>query len=242
MLRSTRDMRGYMVDAADGHIGTVMDFYFEETGWAVRYVVVDIGALLPGRNVLVSTEAVGTPQRTLLPLKVSKEQVRTSPDVDTRLPVSRRERAKLHRHYRWPVYWGSMAGPVVGPEPPEAGPAREPQEEPAETGLRSTHEVMGYGISATDGHIGHVADLIVETDVWALRYLVVDTRDWLPGKNVLLPPEWSRSFSWQDRSVLLNVSKAEVENAPEFNPAEPINRAFEEHLYDYYGRPKYWVA
>ena len=43
-------------------------------------------------------------------------------------------------------------------------------------------------MAASDGDIGHISDLVVSDEDWAVRYLVVDTRDWLPGKHVLLPP------------------------------------------------------
>jgi len=67
--------------------------------------------------------------------------------------------------------------------------------------LRSTRQVTGYHIHATDGELGHVEDFIVDDENWAVRFLVVDTRNWLPGKKVLLSPQWIERVEWADSSV-----------------------------------------
>ena len=55
---------------------------------------------------------------------------------------------------------------------------------------RSTCEVAGYRIHAEDGEIGHVEDFMIDDETWAIRYLIVDTRNWWPGKKVLVSPQW----------------------------------------------------
>ena len=101
--------------------------------------------------------------------------------------------------------------------------------------------MIGYKIHAEEGQIGHVEDFIVHEDDWAIRYMVVDTRNWLPGRKVIIPPDWIKDISWMDSEVLVDVSKEVVKESPEFDPAAPVNREYETRLYDYYGRPKYWL-
>ena len=101
-------------------------------------------------------------------------------------------------------------------------------------------EVMGYHIQARDGEIGHVADFILDDDRWAVRYLVVDTRNLLPGRKVLIAPEWTDRVSWADEKVHVGLTKQAVKDSPEFDPDTLVNREYEVRLYDYYGRPKYW--
>ena len=48
MLRSMKDLEGYAIDAIDGTIGHVKDFYFDDEAWVIRYLVVDTGAWLSG--------------------------------------------------------------------------------------------------------------------------------------------------------------------------------------------------
>ncbi len=69
--------------------------------------------------------------------------------------------------------------------------------------MRSLDEVIGYHIKAPGGRFGHLADFIVDNQSWALRYFVVDTRDFLPGKNVLLAVNWIRRVVWHDRTIVL---------------------------------------
>ncbi|MBD3315349.1 MAG: PRC-barrel domain containing protein [Chitinivibrionales bacterium] len=256
MLRSVDEMRGYTVEAVDGDIGKVYDSYFDDRDWAIRYLVVDTGTWLPGRRVLIPTSGLEKPQTTVFPVKLTREQVRTSPSDDSQRTVSREHEVELHQHYEWPMYWEGpllQGGPppagMAGPIPPKPRFEREPKKEgPAgvdqngyENHLRSVHEVKGYHIHATDGRIGHIDDFVVEDERWTIRYIIVDTKDWLPGRKVLVAPEWIKSIRWETSEVMVEMSKEEVKNSPEFDPSAPVNRAYEERLYDYYGRPVYWT-
>lgn len=75
-----------------------------------------------------------------------------------------------------------------------------------------------------------------------IRYLVVDTRNWLPGRKVLISPRWlAGPIDWADRTVKVFMTKVQIENSPLFDPEAPVNREFEVRLYDFYGRPGYWL-
>ncbi len=107
--------------------------------------------------------------------------------------------------------------------------------------LQSTKELHGYRVHATDGMIGHLSDFIADTSAnWAIRYLLVSTKNWLPAKKVLLAPTWSRETRWEKQEVIVDHSKKEIRNSPEFHPDEAVNRDYEETLFDYYGRKRYW--
>jgi hypothetical protein len=114
------------------------------------------------------------------------------------------------------------------------------EEESGDSHLRSVQEVAGYHIQATDGEIGHVEDFILDDETWMLRYVVVDTRNWLPGRKVIVPPSWVESVDWANRKVSVDFTREEVRTSPEYDPAAPVNREYEVRLYDFYGRPKYW--
>ena len=114
-----------------------------------------------------------------------------------------RERS-YYDYYGWPYYW--VGGDVWGGATSPARLAAEKRMEMAvveqvnddETHLRGAKEVMGYYIEATDGDIGHVDDFVVDDDTWEIRYMVVDTKNWWPGKKVLVAPEWIERVSWSD--------------------------------------------
>jgi hypothetical protein len=101
--------------------------------------------------------------------------------------------------------------------------------------------VIGYHIQAADGEIGHVEDFVLNDDVWTVHYIVVDTRNWLPGRKVILSTSWIEEVDWLENKVYVNLGQEAVENSPEFDPSAPVNREYEIRLYDYYGRPKYWA-
>ena len=57
MLQSIQKLYADKLGAADGEIGHVKDFYFDDQSWAVRYLVADTGGWLNGRQVLISPYA-----------------------------------------------------------------------------------------------------------------------------------------------------------------------------------------
>jgi hypothetical protein len=111
VLRSAKDLLGYKLLASDGEIGSVHDFYFDDIGWTIRYLVADTGEWLPGQLVLLSPAALGQPdwRRGQFPVSLSKHQVRNSPEVDADKPVSRqvnrKYEARLYDYYGRPKYW-----------------------------------------------------------------------------------------------------------------------------------------
>lgn len=247
MLRSLKEIVNYVLLAKDGEIGRCNDFLFDDESWTVRYMVADTGRWLPGRKVLISPISLGDPDwmKRQFPVNLTQAQIETSPALDENAPVSRRYEQIYFTHFNWPYYWTGAdrwGATPIPPAPPAEAVERltEKESDPEKTHLRSMKEVKGYYIGAKDGNIGHVEDFIVEDETWAIRYLVVDTRNWLPGRKVLVSPEWIASVTWVDNTVAVNLTKEQVEESPEYDPARPINREYELRLYDFYGRPAYW--
>ena len=107
MLWDASAINGYAIEASDGRLGTVSDLLFEDVGWVIRWLVVDTGNWLPGRKVLLPLSALGHPDRALrhFPIKLTMQQVKDSPDVDTDLPVSRQIEAHVYDYFGWDPYW-----------------------------------------------------------------------------------------------------------------------------------------
>jgi hypothetical protein len=226
MLRSIKWLYGHKLGALDGEIGQVKDFYFDDQKWAVRYVVADTGAWLPGRQVLLSPHAFGSLQEAgkLLPVNLTRKQIADSPPVELHKPVSRQYEDEYYRYYGWPCYWegsglwGTGDIPRVEPssEPflAEAGAANGISPEDADAHLRSTQAVNGYHIQATDGTNGHVCDFMMDDGSWAIRQLVVKTGHLFSGNEVRLP---TRTVNWIDykaSKVWVNLTKETVEQSP----------------------------
>ncbi len=253
MLISINELQGYPIHATDGDIGQVDQFYFDDEAWTVRYLVVDTGRWLPGRQVLISPIAISGIDRKTKTFNagLTQEQIKNSPDIDTHMPVSRQHEMEYFNYYGWPYYWygGGLWGTGYYPNdlttatPLDESVAEGPSTPPADQGdshLRATGIIERYYIEAADGEIGHVEDFIMDDDTWTIRYLVVNTRNWWPGKKVLIPPQWINQLNWVDSRVYVGLDRESIKNAPRYEPSSVITREFEQELYDHYGRPGYW--
>src|ERR1700743_1459698 len=101
MQRNVNDELGHNLEATDGVLGKVEDFYFDDATWTIRYLVVKTGSWLTGRTVLISRNALvqHSWESGIFPVNLTKEQVRHSPDVDTAKPVSRQHEEELAAYY-----------------------------------------------------------------------------------------------------------------------------------------------
>jgi sporulation protein YlmC with PRC-barrel domain len=248
MQRNVKSLSGFAIGATDGEIGEVEDFYFDDETWTIRYLVVKTGGWLSGRKVLLSPLALQQPdwKNGILPVNLNKEQVKNSPDIDTKKTVSRQHEIELYDHYSWPYYGAAgagfyggmgMGGMVDSRIPLEDIIAEQRMEnEPGDPHLRSTDEIRGYHIHAADGKIGEVDDFIVNDENWMINYLIVDTGNWFSGKKVILSTEWINQVKWQDRGVYVGIAKDAVRHSPEYDPLSPLQDAYKEKLHNYYGK------
>ena len=252
MLTNSTCLKGLVIRASDGELGTVDQFYFDDETWAIRYLAVETGGWLGGRPVLISPFSVVHADLLdkRLDVALTKEQVEKSPDINTHLPISRQHEAAYLGYYGYPNYWGGpfMWGPAFYPAG-LASPTTTSTEaladrirrESTDSHLRSTEAVTGYNIEAADGEIGHVNGFVVDDEAWAIRYIEVATRNWWPGNKVLVSPAWVDRVSWTDARVYVGLSREAIKNAPEYVDSTPITREYENRLHLHYGRPPYWL-
>jgi hypothetical protein len=254
MLTSIKKLDGYRILAGNGEVGTVAEAYFDDEKWVVRYLVVDTGGWLRGRSVLISPYAVKFIERETRAIAISltREEVEHSPGVDTHKPVSRQYEAEYHRYYGYPQYWPNStywawgAMPTVAPPDPqiradaEARRRADADRAGDDAHLRSSKAVLGYHIQASDDLIGHVEDFLFDEETWAIRYLIVDTHNWLPGKHVLVSPQWIRDVSWVERTLSVALTRQQVEQSAEYDPKDPPSRDYERALHQHYSRSQYW--
>lgn len=229
-MYSLNHLKGFTLHAVDGEIGTVSDGYFDDRDWTIRYLVVKTGWLL-GREVLITPQALGAVNETeqCIATNLTREQIEKSPSPESDKPLSRQFEEKYHTHYgSMATFWG---GQGVGHATP--GEMSESMSDPH---LRSLSEIKGYSIEATDGQIGNPADFLIEARGWEIRFLVVDTGGWLPGKHVLLAPPWIQNISWHEGSVNVDLARSDIETAPEYHPGEQVTTSDEERLARHYGR------
>jgi hypothetical protein len=249
-LRRTKDLSQYTIAAFDTDIGKVYDFYFDDEQWTIRYIVVETGAVLSGRKVLISPVALLHPAWSPLHIhvKLTWEQVENSPSIDLHKPVSRQHETEHHDHYGWPYYWegtgvwGSWPNPKSLADAPQTKSRTGLKDASKDTHLRSTREVTGYHIMSTHGEIGHLEDFLFDDETWEIRYAIVDTKNWWPGKKILLRPQWIERVSWADQEIYLKIARETIQKSPKWDPDQPVSREYELRLHQHYGYGPYWTA
>lgn len=252
MLYRAKDLSGYKLGAVDGEIGKVKEFFFDDRYWTVRYIVANTGNWLTGKQVLISPHALASvnSEQERIETKLTKKQIEDSPSLDADKPVSRQYEEEYYRYYGWPGYWHGpyVWGPYPNPYPhphalgePGERPESESAEEKWDPNLRSSREVSGYKVGAEDGEVGHVDDFIIDGETWRIRYLVVDTRNWLPGKRVLISPQWVERVSWGEQEVFVSQRRDTIKQAPEYTNDTSITREYETALHRHYEREGYWA-
>jgi hypothetical protein len=246
MLIKASTLKGYSLKSLDGDLGSASEFYFDDRYWTIRYLVANTAGWLSGREVLISPyslDGVNTAEEKVFVL-LNKKQIEDGPSIDMDKPVSRQYENIYNGYYGYPDYWGGPymwgANPYILRDRSSWG-AVASEAMGWDQHLRSTNEVTGYHLAAVNGEIGHVDDFILDDETWAIRYLVVATRNWWPGKKVLISPKWIESVSWEDREVAIGLSREAIKAAPEYTDESLLTREYETGLYGHYNREGYWV-
>ena len=214
MLRSTRELLRFDVTGRDGRIGEVTDFYFDEHDWKIEFMVLDTDGLFSDGKVLINMDYVSElrfPEETFV-LGLTNAQAKT------------------------------LVSGATSPADVEGQVVRSKQAAPqaSDAILRSVETISSAGIFASDGPMGNIYSLLVETKTWSIRYLIVDTSHILPGKLVLLTTQAISRLDWDKKSVIASVTADSIRKSPAYDVDSEISREYEAFLHDYYGWPKYW--
>ena len=230
MLRPVNALTKLSIRATDGAIGRVTDVYFDDQSWVVRYLVVDTDMWL-GWHVLVSPQSISVIdwENGTIDVALTRDQVERSPRADLQHPLSRLYESEFYTHFGYPPYWDAAplleTVPGTRPEPIAASAA--------DAHVRSWREVKGYHINAADGEIGHVDDVLIDEKSWLIRFIEVDTSNWIGGTAVLVPRAALGSVSWPDGTLSVTLTRDQVKHSPRADEAH-LTGALEEVLDEYY--------
>lgn len=240
-FRRMRDTHALTLNGDDGELGTVQEFYCDDQTWAVRYVIVRTGGWLLGRDVLIPPLVIERidDRDASMRINLKKEQIERAPLIDEARPISRQYEEAYFGYFGWAPYWQPGQTVLGSPFPyPEIPAMRVDKslvlESPEHSHLRSSAEVTGYQVHATDGKIGRVDDLVFDDQDWIVRYVEVDTRNWLPGKIILVPTGRITRIDWPTRSVSLSLTREAIQSAPPHDPSQQITPDYEGQLSRHY--------
>jgi len=247
MLYKAQTLIGHTLQGIDGEIGTVKEFYFDDHHWTIRYLIAETGTWLADRQVLISPYAlIGVKNEDRhINVNLTKEQIEGSPAISNDQPVSQQFEDNYYEYFGWPMYYcGSLMWGAYPHIPPDLEKSREPNHHKKiwNPNLRSTKAVSKYYIQATDGEIGFVEDFIIDDKAWAIRYMVINTQNWLPGKKVIVSPQWIERVSWKEEKVFVELSLEAIKKSPEYSEKFLMNQDYEALLHEHYNRPGYWES
>lgn len=245
MYMSVKDLRYLPIQAKDGRIGFLEQVFFDDEQWAIRYLVVDTDQHLEDKRVLISpiaVDGIDVSSNSLL-VRLSRQQVLHSPDIDAERPVSRQKELEHNQYYGFAAYWGGPGIWGYAPVPrelfsPPAEAKKAAQEQSRDPRLRSSREVIGYRVQAADGRIGHIEDFLFDLADWSIQFLELDTRNWIGGKKVLVDPRWARRVDWAERKVHLGLSLEAIKSAPPFESLEDLTPEYALKLRAHYEPPR----
>jgi hypothetical protein len=86
--------------------------------------------------------------------------------------------------------------------------------------LHRLSRIRGFHVQGTDGAMGHVDDFIVDEESWQVRYLVVDTSNWLGGKWVAISPQSVSRMEWAEQRIYVTLTQDEIRNSPTLDEAK----------------------
>ncbi|WP_373551943.1 PRC-barrel domain-containing protein [Haliscomenobacter sp.] len=245
MLHKVKTLKEYKLNGIDGEIGKVHDLYFDDQFWTIRYLVANTGSWLTDNIVLISPYALATAIKAEkhIDISLTKKQIENSPPLESDKPVSQQFERDYYAYYGWPAYYtGSFMWGIypqirreeeITQEANLSAPTWDPH-------LRSANEVSDYYVHANDGDIGHVVDIIIDDETWAIRYLIIETSNWWSGKKVMVSPRWIDRVIWSKSKVYINLSQEAIKQSPEYSEEALLTRDYETALHRHYNRQGYW--
>jgi hypothetical protein len=246
MLLKTAKLKEYMIELSGEIRGTIFEMYFDDLFWDIQYLLMTSDNIEKNKIFLISHLALGSPDK----------KSETIPLSANALEIERKRKPAVNKT----TEESNSIDPIQILEISEeiSSIASKSNKEikdlivtilrgknsiylPSVKHLRSHNEVLGYNIRAKDGDfIGHVDNFILEGNTWKLKYLLVETRNWLTsGKKILLSPTWIEKINWSSNLVSIDLSKDTITKSPTYDPDKPLNDQFEMQLYKYYGRHHY---
>jgi PRC-barrel domain len=201
LVRDLSSLIGCPVVATNGETGRIRDFLFDDRSWRVCSVTLDVGNWLRRRDVVLPIAAFDFPdwKSKTLRVRLSRAQVRKSPDIDSEKPVSRQQELAMREYFGALACWvetefglASFPTGVKYPSPPGENPH-----------LRSAHHLIGYRVRASEGYLGRLEGFLMDKDSWRLGYLEVLVSRALHHRLVAVPTHQVDRVSWAEFRIYL---------------------------------------
>jgi hypothetical protein len=241
MLVKTEDLKEFNPKISTDFKGSILDMYFDDLFWRIQYLLIKANTEKNEKAILIPHVALGLPDNKTLTIPIiidpKKEEYindhkfnKSADEIKNTTPAKIIEMSlkQLNLPSSSAKDMKNLITTLLLEEhnvtPPMA------------SHLRSRNDVLGYNIQAKNGElIGHVDDFILETDSWKLRYILIDTRNWLTGgKKILMSPNWIEKIRWSNNLVSIDLKKESIAQSPAYDPTDPLDDQLELKLFKFY--------
>lgn len=212
---------GFSLGAADGEIGKVTDIYFDDSAWLVRYLVIETGNWLFKRKVLISPYVVtdiNNINTDVLQVKLNKEQIKNSPNIDTDMPISSQQESSLTNHYS--LFGGAgMGWPTTAMVKGTSDIVNKVDSQQGfDPHLRSFRHVAQYEVHNQNGRYGLVKDVVVDLSNWSVPYLLLDDAFTSKHESVVVSTSSILSIDWDTFRINVSLSNKDMQKTLRIDP------------------------
>ncbi|ASJ70893.1 PRC-barrel domain-containing protein [Granulosicoccus antarcticus] len=233
-------------------LGNIHDIYFDDDTWAIKWFVVETGHWYSSNKILLDSKYFTqvSPATRTFHVSISKADIENAPSVDEHHPVGEQRKSELlytsfgQDTLFFPGYSGVLMpqtlierSAVLAEQEMDKQEADVSDADYADRHLRSASEILGYTVSAINGELGPVTDLVINTDQWNITLLALDTSKWLPDRTVVITPESIERISWEESKLFVTMSKQTIEKSPQLCDLKAIKTSYVSTLSDYYLYP-----
>lgn len=238
MLVNAHKLKKMPIVLSEQDTGKITDFHFDDLFWRIRHIGIKAGGHNKINFIVVSRYQTGDQQSDpeFFPLY---KPLNYNEDGKARMELKR-----WNEFSQTPVY---QAGPLVKIRQgnfneqhiyeayKNVSSSDEKDYQYLRAHIREIRAIIKSDLICSNGKAGWIKDVIIETNNWKIRYLVVQASDGNRSeKDILISPTWIKKIEWQNNDVYLNVNKNAILDSPAYDPEKPITNDFELRILRYY--------
>ncbi len=237
----------------DGHspIGELWGLVVDRQSWSITHIVVEPGRRLKSSGILVSREALSFLDRRkgILGVSIVSGEANRGEEGDVSAmlesPHVTRLKVSMEPEDDWalprPAPLPAFPLPVVSSFYVAEGALQAWDGPPPESRPKTCRDLIGCSVQGIDGTVGVVDDLLLDDDGWAIRYAVVDTGRWFPGRKAILPTLWLKHSREEMESLQVDLRVEDVKAGPSFDRGQSMTPDTEREIFRHYDRKPYWT-
>ena len=216
LLYSTNKLLGFKVKGKNEELGEVKGFLFNSETWDLEYLTIERGTWPMKKEFNIPIDRLGIPENfdECFHSNLSLEEMidldfMASQKLggDPGHPISSWRAGEYRQRIPW---LAPLAISALFKKRSQRQVDSLEREEVVKT-LRNYDEIQGFQVNAQDDEMGEVTDLIIDADLWVIRYVIIERSE---EGRIMLPSSWVKKVNPSAESVDLILEKKLVLDSP----------------------------